>query len=372
MRETEIYFKKTYEESREVFRGHLDKIREKWPEAELLTEAIGEEKDNTIDMIHSDARKSNDQVLFFTTGVHGIEGYAGAGMIHLFIEEYLDRVDPETTGICFVHAVNPWGMRNFRRVTENNVDMNRNCVYGDVPKDVNENYAKESEIFLPNGKITDIEKEKQELYAQLSEGTMNEGYNGIKSAKSMGQFQFEKGVYFGGKSEEPSTAYLKKLQKKLLSDYDRVIHMDWHTALGPTNEITMVNSEVDSRSEEELKSFYKLENIKKFSPEDVKGDTTNHFNELKKEEFPDTHLFSALFEFGTFGDDKEAELREFTTIILENQLYWNGAEKEEDRQWVLAETQNMFYPKEQEWRESVIKEGRRGIENILGQEGILK
>ncbi|MCF6410043.1 M14 family metallopeptidase [Pseudalkalibacillus salsuginis] len=372
MRETDDYFKSTYEESRNVFREHLDKIKKKWPRAGLSNEPIGKEKDNTIDMIYSEARASNDQVVFLSSGLHGIEGYAGAAMLHLFVDEYLDQIDPETTGICLIHVLNPWGMRNARRVTENNIDLNRNFFYDTVPEDMNEKFAKESDLFLPNGKIKDVKKEKKDLYAQLTKGMVKEGYSGVKRAKSMGQFEFEKGVYYGGKAEEPSTTFLKKVQKYLLSTYKKIIHMDWHTALGPMNELTIVNSTFDSRSEEELKSFYNLKNIQKSSPKDVKGDATNYFNQLKEEEFPDRYLFSALFEFGTFGTSKKAELRELTTIVLENQLYWEGAEKEEDREWVLEETHNMFYPPKQEWRESVIKEGRSGIENVLGREGILK
>ncbi|KMJ58382.1 hypothetical protein AB685_10835 [Bacillus sp. LL01] len=374
MMEIEKYFQPSYEESRKTFQGHLEKIKRKWPKAELTSENIGKEKDNTIDMISSEAISSNEQVLFFTTGEHGIEGYAGAAVTHLFVDDYLNGIDPQTTGICLIHALNPWGMRNFRRVTENNIDLNRNYLYdlGSVPEDVNKNFAKAKDLFLPNGKVENIKKEKTDLYSHLTKASIKEGYSGISEAKGMGQFEFERGVYFGGKEPEESAHFLKSVQRRLLSTYRRVIHMDWHTALGPSNEITMMVSETDSRKEEELKSLYPLKNIQTFTPDKVKGDFTNHFHKLKKEEYPDTYLFSALFEFGTFGDDKEAELREFTTILLENQLYWYGAEKEEDRQWVMDEFQKMFYPKDREWRESVLKEARLGFEVVLGREGILK
>ncbi|MCG1020374.1 M14 family metallopeptidase [Sutcliffiella horikoshii] len=374
MMEIERYFQSNYEESRKEFLGHLEKIRNIWPEAKLTSENVGNEKDNAIDMIYSEPLSSNEQVLFFTTGEHGIEGYAGAAVTHLFVDEYLKRIDPQTTGICLIHALNPWGMRNFRRVTENNIDLNRNYLYNpdSVPKDVNRNFAKAKDLFLPSGKVQHVKKEKTDLYTQLTKASFKEGYSGISEAKGMGQFEFERGVYFGGKRPEESAKFLKSVQKRLLSTYSRVIHMDWHTALGPSNEITMVMSDTDSRDEEELKSLYPLKNIQKFSPEKVKGDSTNHFHKIKKEEHPDTYLFSALFEFGTFGDDKEAELREFTTILLENQLYWYGAEREEDRQWVLDEFKKMFYPEDREWRESVLKEARLGFEAVLGREGIVK
>jgi hypothetical protein len=374
MNEVKGYFPSSYEQSRSTFRGHLEKIKKKWPDAELTTVSIGEEEDNTIDMISSKAINTDNQTLFFTTGEHGIEGYAGAAMIHLLTEEYLDRIDPATTGICLIHALNPWGMRNFRRVTENNVDLNRNYLYNrsTVPQDVNKNYEKESELFLPDGKITDLSKERIKLQAQLVKALASEGYSAIKEAKGMGQFEYGRGVYYGGEKEEETTIFLKRVQKQLLSDYPRVIHMDWHTALGPSNEVTMVVSSEDERSEEELKAKYGLNNIQKFTPEKVKGDSTNHFHKLKNEQYPSTYLFSALFEFGTFGTGKKAELREFMTIVLENHLYWEGAENQDDREWILSEFREMFYPLNDEWKKSVLNEGRLAMDAVLGEEEIVK
>ncbi|QHA90799.1 M14 family metallopeptidase [Bacillus sp. N1-1] len=373
MNDTDHYFAKNYDESRVTFRSHLEKIQKKWPEATLTTKAIGKEENNTIDMIYSEALTSNDQVIFFTTGEHGIEGYAGAAVIQLFVENYLDQIDASKTGICLIHAINPWGMRHFRRVTENNVDLNRNYFYDEnsVRRDVNKNYAKESDLFLPDGKISDLKEEKHKLYAQLIKGLAKEGYAGLKKAKGMGQFEFERGVYYGGSRAEESAVFLKSIQEKMLETYSSVIHMDWHTALGPTNEITMVISEHDGRSVDELKEAYQLKNVEKYTPEKVKGDSTNHFYKLKEEAYPETYLLSALFEFGTFGTDKQAELREFMTIILENHLYHEGAESVDDIQWILGEFEAMFYPNDLEWKKSVLNEARNGMEGVLKKEGIL-
>lgn len=374
MNDIDHYFAKNYVESRESFRDHLEYIQKKWPEATLTTKNIGKEDDNTIDMIYSEALSSNDRVLFFTTGEHGIEGYAGAAVVHYFVENYLDQIDASTTGICLIHALNPWGMRHFRRVTENNVDLNRNYFYDEnsVRKDVNKNYAKESDLFLPNGRITNLKEERHKLYAQLMKGLAKEGYAGLKKAKGMGQFQFERGVYYGGDTAEESAVFLKGMQEELLGTYPNVIHMDWHTALGPTNEVTMVISEHDGRSVDELKEAYNLKNVEKYTPEKVKGDSTNHFYKLKEEAYPETYLLSALFEFGTFGTNKQAELREFMTIILENHLYHEGAESVDDIQWILGEFEAMFYPNDPVWKKSVLNEARTGIEGVLKHERILK
>ncbi|TMW70916.1 M14 family metallopeptidase [Alteribacter natronophilus] len=373
MSEINRYFKETYTESRERFRDLLSQVREKWPDAELFTENVGREEDNTIDVIYSEAASSNEKAVFMTSGEHGIEGYTGAAAIHLFVDKYMPKVDSSDTGICLVHGINPWGMRHFRRVTENNVDLNRNYFLepSSIPRHINENYEKESHIFQPVAPVEEIGKEKTELYEAITKGMMDKGTSGIRGAKSMGQFVFERGVYYGGRSAEPSAEYMKSWQKRLLDTFERIAHMDWHTALGPTNEVTMVISDRHEKEEQELQDTYGMENVKVFSHEDVKGDSTDYFYTLRNDKAPSKKLFSALFEFGTFGTSYEAELREFTTIILENQLYWEGTDYEESREWIQKELMNMFYPGEKEWRESVLREGARAIEAVLSQEGIL-
>ncbi|MGD7045976.1 M14 family metallopeptidase [Jeotgalibacillus proteolyticus] len=371
MKAIDEYFPKTYEESREVFRKNFDIIKALWPNAELTSHSIGKEEDNTIDMIYAEGTETNERVLFMTSGEHGIEGYAGAAMLDVFASELADLVDAKRTGICLIHALNPWGMKHFRRVTENNVDLNRNyLVDSSMPEDINKEYERLLKLFLPDGKIKSYLVEESEIRNHMSKGVVAEGYSGLMEAKGMGQFEFPTGVYYGGKEKEESAIFLSSIQRKLLSTFSKVIHMDWHTALGPTKEVTMVMSETDGRSEKELKKEYGLRNVKTFSPADVKGDSTNHFYEIKNLEFPQTRLFSALFEFGTFGTSMSATIREFLTITLENRLYHEGAEHEEDRQKILSEFKAMFYPDEHDWRMAVLTEGRNAIKGVFQAEGL--
>ncbi|MFC2949046.1 M14 family metallopeptidase [Virgibacillus sediminis] len=366
------YFPDNYEESRAVFRDFLGKVRAKWPQARMTSKIIGKETDNTIDMIFSEANVENKKVVFLSCGEHGIEGYAGAASIHLFVEELMEDVNPDDTGICLIHAINPWGMRHFRRVTENNIDLNRNYIYNRsaLPKDINKHYEKAEELFNPSGRIKDLDKEKKELYKQLTKGIFQEGYGGLKEAKKMGQYEFKKGVYYGGNAAEENAIFMKQIQQDLLGKFQRIIHMDWHTALGPTNELTMVLPEKDERTTDYIKETYGMKNVVRSSGENIKGDSHHHFY-MVQEDYPNTYLFSALFEFGTFGEGKKAELRELMTIVFENQLYWEGAEREEDREYILDEMKAMFYPQEQEWRESVLKEARQGLQSVLKTEGII-
>ena len=53
------------------------------------------------------------------------------------------------TAALYVHAINPFGFSHLRRVTQENVDLNRNCIDFDVPLPVNAGYAEIHDLLLP-------------------------------------------------------------------------------------------------------------------------------------------------------------------------------------------------------------------------------
>ena len=125
-------FPETYEVSRARFREDLSVVQQFWPQAQLSKHRLPGDEDLTIDWIYADAVGKNEKVFILTTGEHGIEGYVGSAMQQRFIDCYLSQLDPQTTGLLLVHAINPWGMKYHRRVNANNVDLNRNFVYDGV------------------------------------------------------------------------------------------------------------------------------------------------------------------------------------------------------------------------------------------------
>ena len=90
-----------------------------------------------------------------TIGEHGIEGFVGSAMQQRFIEKYLPHLDPATTGIVFVHVINPWGMKHRRRVNAHNIDLNRNFVWDSRGFDpaINPEYDRVKPSLNPGRKI---------------------------------------------------------------------------------------------------------------------------------------------------------------------------------------------------------------------------
>ena len=110
--------------------------------------------DLTIDIVIIRGKKPG--TVFHSSGLHGVEGYAGSAIQIGFLNILLQA---ETQGgsstnklltttnrptIVLIHAINPYGMKNFRRVNENNVDLNRNAIsnFGRFLKRRNPNIGK--------------------------------------------------------------------------------------------------------------------------------------------------------------------------------------------------------------------------------------
>src|SRR5688572_13010439 len=74
------------------------------------------------------------------TGTHGVEGYCGTGCQVGWFEEGLHKDLPPGVALLAIHAINPHGYAWTRRVTEDNVDLNRNFIDHAKPLPANPGY----------------------------------------------------------------------------------------------------------------------------------------------------------------------------------------------------------------------------------------
>ena len=100
MAQVSALFPGSYEESRARFRGEIHRVQRLWPSARLGGHrlALVEDDDLTIDWIEADPLERREKLLILTTGEHGIEGYVGSAMLCLFLEEFLNRLEPIRRG----------------------------------------------------------------------------------------------------------------------------------------------------------------------------------------------------------------------------------------------------------------------------------
>jgi Protein of unknown function (DUF2817) len=170
--------------------------------------------------------------LFITcSGTHGNEGFCGSGCQIGFIKEGIISARPKSVGVLLVHAVNPYGFSHVRRVTEDNVDLNRNFPDFSKPLPENPRYPEIHDLLVPSdwdgpGRAT--------AEAALQAWVDKNGMPAFQAAVSGGQYKFPDGLFFGGQRATWSNQIFRAIVKKHGAKAKRVGFIDFHTGLGPT------------------------------------------------------------------------------------------------------------------------------------------
>ncbi len=372
-----VLYPGSYQDSRTRFRAYLTRIRQRWPGAQFQSQSASDNEDLTIDWIEAKPIDRPEKLLVFTMGEHGVEGYVGSAMLHLFIEEYLTRLNPTNTGLLLVHAINAWGMKHWQRNNADNVDLNRNFIWsaaGTAPQfdsSVNPDYTQLNTFLNPTGPVGNIATSKAAFVFNLLGKLISPGARTLRAASLLGQYRYPQGIYYGGATLQPETQAMMALYDSGLRDYDQVVILDMHTGYGPRYQMTLVNSWLEPRSSTELAQRYAYPTVANATPSQfyrIEGDMIDYIYRLAGEKYAGKRLFATTFEFGTLGDSTLASLRSLQTLILANQMRWHGAPAEARRQ-IEADFRDLFFPQEAAWQEKAAADARQAFEGILGAEG---
>jgi len=367
-------FPSSYEGSRARFREQLDRVRRLWPDARLLNHPVGGDESLTIDWIEADALASQNRLLVFTTGEHGIEGYVGSAMLQVFMDEYLAQLDPHSTGLLLVHAINPWGMQHRRRTNAANVDLNRTFLSQAEAFDpsFNPEYARLTPLLLPQGPIRNLSLSSLAFAIKLAWSLIALRPQTLRKATLLGQYRFPKGVYYGGTTWQEETRTLMELYRTHIGLYYHVVHLDMHAGYGPRYQMSLVNSWMEPRDSRQLEREFAYPLVVKSNPTEfysIQGDMIDFVYALTKTEFPGKRLYATSFEFGTLGDSTLAVLRSLRAKILENQLCWYGTANPDIRRRVERDFGELYFPTEARWRYKAVADARLAFEGILRAEG---
>ena len=375
MEDIDSLFPKTYETSRERFRQNLTIIQTHWPRAELSHHRISGDEDLTIDWIRSDALGKNEKVLVLTTAEHGIEGYVGSAMLQRFIDKFLPRLDPQTTGLLLVHAINPWGMKHHRRVNANNVDLNRTFLWDNsFDPAFNSDYDFLNIYIDPKEPIKNLALENSSFYAHLAWKVLFRGWSALKHTLLVGQYRYPRSLYYGGDGYQEETRTLIDLYRQTFSGYDQVLHLDMHTGYGPRYQMSLVNSVLEPITSQEFEKKFDYPLVVAANPEEfyaIRGDMIDYVYALQKHEFPEKKLYATSFEFGTLGDGLRGQVGSPRAMIFENRLHWRGAVNQKLAERVKHDFEELFNPRAKDWRAKAVADADRAFAGILEAEGFI-
>jgi Protein of unknown function (DUF2817) len=209
-----------------AFSANYREARGKFLEAVATASSDGED----LAMDFAASAPELPRQLIISSACHGIEGYCGSG-VQVFAArdaELLARAADAGVGLIFIHALNPHGFSFGRRVTQENVDLNRNFHAGAASLPRNERYAELHALLLPQ-----VWPPNAENQAAVGAWIAQHGERAFQAAVSQGQYEFADGLFFGGTQPTWSNTTLRALLRETCAGKTRVGWIDLHTGLGP-------------------------------------------------------------------------------------------------------------------------------------------
>jgi hypothetical protein len=368
------FFPSSYELARQGFLEQVEGLRHRWPASRLESHVLRDFPDLSIDWVWAQPAR-REKILILTTGQHGIEGFTGSAMMRLFIEELAPHLRSEDTGLLLVHAINPWGMQNFRKVTSNNVDLNRNFVLdGQFDPSLNPDYQKLQNLLNPRRPVDSFAFERISFWSRAVQAIRRYGVKAVSRAALLGQHHTPQGFFYGGQAYEENTALLMALYRKALQEYERITHLDIHTGYGPRNQMSIIIPPVDPISSAEASRKFGYPLVRKINAQEfysIHGDMQEYYYRLRDAEFPARQLLACGFEFGTFGASLASGIRSLRAMVLENQAHWHGVKNEAASRAVRREFRELYIPESPAWRNKAVQDARRAFEGILKAQELL-
>ena len=297
-----------------------------------------------------DARR----LLLVTSGIHGVEGFAGSAVQCAFMATGMQAL--RDCAVVFVHALNPWGFAQLRRVNENNVDLNRNFL--DAPEDFAgappEYRMLDPLLNPPSAPAADA------FHLRAGAYVLRYGLAPLRRAIAAGQYEFRRGLFYGGERlQDSATCFLNWLGARC-AGMERVLALDLHTGLGPFGAMTLF-AERETAAERIASLAQSLGMpIAQGAAVESGGAFFVRGSMLAAlaRKLPQARIDALTVEFGTYGS-----LRVVYAMREENRWhhYGSGALDHPAKRRLMA----VFNPGCARWREAVIAHGTQLLGRAL-------
>ncbi|WP_311136329.1 DUF2817 domain-containing protein [Pseudomonas hygromyciniae] len=147
---------------------------------------------------------------------------------HLRNREWVQHCQRQDLAVLYLHAINPCGFSWLRRVSEDNVDLNRNFIDFAQPVPDNPDYRILAPPLLPR-------RQPPTLFSTLglAEYALRHGRKPPQSAITLGQHSHPEGLFFAGTAPAWSNLQLRQIIRRLGNHSRRIGWIDVHTGPGP-------------------------------------------------------------------------------------------------------------------------------------------
>lgn len=325
---TSRYFSSDYFEARDKFLAAANDVGASL-EHRINPKAKGPGEEDLFTDVARIGSDDAKKVIVIMSGTHGNEGYCGSGCQIGYLKEGFHESRASDTALVFVHAINPYGFSHIRRVTEDNVDINRNFIDHTKPHPRNDAYDKIHKYAVPQEWADGgVEKANEALATFAAEhGAME-----LQRALSGGQYTHPDGIFFGGTEPTWSNETLRSIIADHVRDAAHVAFIDFHTGLGPNGHGELILSGDFAGSYERAQAWYNGEvtSFEDGSSTSAKLTGMNCFAFL--DVLPPENFTGIAVEYGTYDVQTVLQAMRFDNWITLNEKpgsdLWNDGKKE--------------------------------------------
>jgi len=188
--------------------------------------------DETLAMdVALDGSPDARELLIVSSACHGIEGFCGSGVQIALLRnpEWLAAQRASGVAVLYLHALNPHGFSWWRRVTHENVDLNRNFHDFNQPLPHNAGYDELAAVLFPA-----TWPPSDAVAAQVQQFIDLRGETAFQAAISGGQHAHPQGLFYGGVNPTWSNVTLRQVLREHGQRCEHLAWIDLHTGLGPS------------------------------------------------------------------------------------------------------------------------------------------
>ena len=298
------------------------------------------------------------KALVILSATHGVEGFAGSGPQVDFLQGAPARSLPPGTGVLLIHAVNPHGFAWQRRVTEENVDLNRNWVDFSRPLPANPGYAELHEHYCPSSLDP---RRLAAADAAIEAFRERHGNEAERVARSSGQYTHPKGIFYGGSGPTWARRTTEKILAGHLARAKTVAIVDMHTGLGPFGYGEPIcNHAPGSERVRRARKWWGesvTEPLLGTSSSQAKFGLTEFGYERA---LAHADIAFVALEFGTY-----AQSRGQPALRADHWLWQHGDPRGPEAKAIRDELRDHFYPPFDDWKEMVLYRSRQVYRQAL-------
>ena len=289
-------------------------------------------------------------LLIVSSACHGVEGFCGSGVQHALLTDPAWHAQAAAAGVAvlYIHALNPHGFSWWRRVTQENVDLNRNFHDFTAALPRNAGYDELAPYLVPDEWPPTPGNE-----AHVAAFIAKNGDKGFQAAVSGGQHDHPQGLFFGGRAPTWSNASFRAVLRQHARQCQRIGWIDLHTGLGPNGHGELIYAGRDDATTVALaRAWWGPQVTSIYDGTSTSAPLTGLMCAAVYEECPQAVYTGIALEYGTLPTQEVIH-----ALRADHWLHAHPEASDEQRRAIKQQVRDAFYIDTDVWKRQIVEQG---------------